>query len=73
MGWRLVEDGTGGFKLRCLWKLRDFKSCVEMINRICNVVEESGHFPDLHLEQPNQVRAELWTSAIGIFPLFITT
>ncbi|ONI24896.1 hypothetical protein PRUPE_2G268000 [Prunus persica] len=27
--------------------------------------EAAGHFPNLHLEQPNQVRAELWTSSIG--------
>lgn len=65
VGWRLVDDGTGQFKLQCLWKLRDFKCSVELINRICKVVENVGHFPDLHLEQPNQLRAELWTSSIG--------
>ncbi|KAI5346749.1 hypothetical protein L3X38_014628 [Prunus dulcis] len=27
--------------------------------------EAAGHFPNLHLEQPNQVRAELWTSSMG--------
>ncbi|KAA0055083.1 hypothetical protein IC582_022134 [Cucumis melo] len=65
VGWKLVDDGSGGLKLQCLWKLRDFKCSVELINRICQVVENVGHFPDLHLEQPNQVRAELWTSSIG--------
>lgn len=60
-----MDDGTGQFKLQCLWKLRDFKCSVELINRICKVVENVGHFPDLHLEQPNQLRAELWTSSIG--------
>ncbi|KGN50323.1 probable pterin-4-alpha-carbinolamine dehydratase, chloroplastic [Cucumis sativus] len=65
VGWKLVDGGRGELKLQCLWKLRDFKCSVELINRICKVVENVGHFPDLHLEQPNQVRAELWTSSIG--------
>ncbi|KAK2454179.1 pterin-4-alpha-carbinolamine dehydratase 2, mitochondrial [Trifolium repens] len=64
LGWRLVnEDGV--LKIRCLWKLRDFKCGVELINRISNVVESAGHFPNIHIEQPNQVRAELWTTSIG--------
>ncbi|KAK6936447.1 hypothetical protein RJ641_033477 [Dillenia turbinata] len=29
------------------------------------VAEAAEHFPNLHLEQPNQVRAELWTASIG--------
>ncbi|KAG6605648.1 putative pterin-4-alpha-carbinolamine dehydratase, chloroplastic, partial [Cucurbita argyrosperma subsp. sororia] len=65
VGWRLVDNGRGQFKLRCLWKLRDFKCCVELINRISNAVDDANHFPDIHLDQPNQVTAELWTSAIG--------
>ncbi|CAN0879535.1 Probable pterin-4-alpha-carbinolamine dehydratase, chloroplastic [Linum grandiflorum] len=67
VGWRLVEE-AGGMKLQCLWKLRDFSSGVELINRIQKVISEgnsAGHFPNLHIEQPNQVRAELWTSSIG--------
>ncbi|XP_004307756.1 PREDICTED: uncharacterized protein LOC101312487 [Fragaria vesca subsp. vesca] len=64
VGWRLI-DGEDGLKLQCLWKLRDYQCGVELINRIYKVVEAAGHFPNLHLEQPNQVRAELWTSSIG--------
>ncbi|KAF2311646.1 hypothetical protein GH714_025543 [Hevea brasiliensis] len=63
-GWRLLDE-EDGLKLQCLWKLRDFKCGVELINRIYKVTESSGHFPNLHLEQTNQVRAELWTSSIG--------
>ena len=67
VGWRLVDDEkVGGLKLQGVWKLRDFKCGVELINRIYGVVEVDGHYPNLHLEQnPNQVRAELWTSSIG--------
>ncbi|KAK1569305.1 hypothetical protein Q3G72_035206 [Acer saccharum] len=64
VGWRLLDE-EGGFKLQCLWKLRDFKCGVELVYRIYKVIEATGHFPNLHLEQPNQVRAELWTSSIG--------
>uniref|UniRef100_A0A2P2J2N7 4a-hydroxytetrahydrobiopterin dehydratase n=1 Tax=Rhizophora mucronata TaxID=61149 RepID=A0A2P2J2N7_RHIMU len=64
VGWRLLDE-EGRLKLQCLWKLRDFKCGVELINRIFKAVESSGHFPDIHLEHPNQVRAELWTSSVG--------
>ncbi|OVA11583.1 Transcriptional coactivator/pterin dehydratase [Macleaya cordata] len=64
VGGRLVDD-AGGLRLQCLWKLRDFKCGIELINRIFNVAEAAGHYPNLHLEQPNQVRAELWTASIG--------
>ncbi|PPR81657.1 hypothetical protein GOBAR_AA39063 [Gossypium barbadense] len=65
VGWRLLDE-EGGLKLQCLWKLRDFKSGVELINRIYKVTEATDHFPSLHLEGPNQVRAELWTASIGL-------
>lgn len=64
IGWRLVNE-DGKLKLQCLWKLRDFECGVELINRIFKAVGSTGHFPNLHLEQSNQVRAELWTSSIG--------
>lgn len=64
VGWRLSNE-SGTVKLQCLWKLKDFKSGEELINRINNVVETTGHLPNLHLEPPNQVRAELWTPSIG--------
>ncbi|KAL6980947.1 Alpha subunit of the F1 sector of mitochondrial F1F0 ATP synthase [Sarracenia purpurea var. burkii] len=64
VGWRLLDE-QGGPRLQCLWKLRDFKCGVQLINRIYKVVEGTAHFPNLHLEQSNQVRAELWTASIG--------
>jgi pterin-4a-carbinolamine dehydratase len=63
LGWRLLDEEVG-LKLQCLWKLRDFKCGVELVNRIYKVTESCGHFPDVHLEQ-NQVRAELWTESLG--------
>ncbi|KAL9273431.1 putative pterin-4-alpha-carbinolamine dehydratase, chloroplastic [Drosera capensis] len=64
VGWRLLEEKEG-LKLQCLWKLRDFKCGIELINRVAKVAEEAGHYPSLHLEEPYHVRAELWTPLIG--------
>ncbi|XP_042489813.1 probable pterin-4-alpha-carbinolamine dehydratase, chloroplastic [Macadamia integrifolia] len=64
VGWRLIEEERS-LKLQCLWKLRDFKCGVELINRIYKAVEATGHYPNLHLEQANQIRAELQTALIG--------
>nr|XP_043632365.1 probable pterin-4-alpha-carbinolamine dehydratase, chloroplastic [Erigeron canadensis] len=64
IGWRLVNE-SGILKLQCLWKLRDFECGVELINRIHKAIGSTGHFPNIQLEQPNQVKAELWTSSIG--------
>ncbi|CAM8968847.1 unnamed protein product [Rhodiola kirilowii] len=64
IGWRLVNEGAG-LRLQCLWKLKDYKSGVELIGRIYNAVESTCHYPTLHLEQPNQIRAELWTASVG--------
>jgi len=61
-----VDNEAGGLKIRCMWKVRDFGCGVELINRIHKVAEASGHYPSLHLESPTQVRAELFTSSIGM-------
>lgn len=58
-------DGEGGMRIQCLWKVRNYGCGVELITRIYHVAEAAGHFPNLHLEQANQVRAELWTASIG--------
>ncbi|KAK4433437.1 putative pterin-4-alpha-carbinolamine dehydratase, chloroplastic [Sesamum alatum] len=64
VGWKIVHE-EGGLKLQGLWKVRDTKCGEELINRITKAVESTGHLPSLHLDAPNQVRAELWTSSIG--------
>ncbi|XP_074562182.1 putative pterin-4-alpha-carbinolamine dehydratase, chloroplastic [Curcuma longa] len=64
VGWRLV-DGEGRMRIQCLWKVRDYGCGVELITRIYHVAEAAGHYPNLLLEQPNQVRAELWTASVG--------
>lgn len=75
VGWRVFEEEQeqeqeqGGnkrvLKIRCVWKLKDYRCGAELISRIARVSEEAGHFPVMHLERNNQVRAELWTEEIG--------
>lgn len=58
-------EEEGGVKLEGLWKVRDEKCGEELINRIRNAVESTGHVLMLQFEAPNQVRAQLWTSSLG--------
>ncbi|KAI0509887.1 hypothetical protein KFK09_010487 [Dendrobium nobile] len=64
VGWRLVESDEG-MKLQCTWRVRNYGCGIELISRIYEALEVSGHYPDLHLEQPNQLTAELWSATIG--------
>ncbi|KAL8539468.1 hypothetical protein ACS0TY_001181 [Phlomoides rotata] len=64
VGWRIVEE-EGGLKLEGSWKVRDEKCGEELMNRIRDAVESTGHVPTLQFEAPNQVRAQLWTSSLG--------
>jgi len=68
IGWRVVEDAKeGGLRLRCLWKVRDSSSGVELMERITDVTENTAHnIPSLHLdESSNQLTAELWSPSVG--------
>lgn len=64
MGWKIVDEG-GALKLEGLWKVRDELCGEELMNRIRNKVESSGHLPTLQFEAPNKVRAQLWTPSVG--------
>ncbi|PKA53295.1 4a-hydroxytetrahydrobiopterin dehydratase [Apostasia shenzhenica] len=64
IGWRILVCKEG-MKIRCMWRVRDYGCGIELITRIYRAVESTGHYPTLHLEQPNQVMAELWTTSVG--------
>ncbi|XP_073293049.1 probable pterin-4-alpha-carbinolamine dehydratase, chloroplastic [Primulina huaijiensis] len=64
VGWRLVRE-EGSLRLQCLWKVRDTNCAEVLISRINRAIESTGLVPTLRIEEPNQVRAELWTSSIG--------
>lgn len=50
---------------RAEWKVRNFKSGLELFERIGAIAESEKHHPDLHLVSYNQVAAELHTHSIG--------
>ncbi|KAJ4784532.1 Transcriptional coactivator/pterin dehydratase [Rhynchospora pubera] len=64
VGWRLVEVDSV-MRLQCEWRLRDAACGEELISRINKVLENTGHYPNISLEQPNIVKAELYTPSIG--------
>ncbi|VFQ77516.1 unnamed protein product [Cuscuta campestris] len=65
VGWRVTNEG-GGLRLQCTWKVRDSDCGTELVKRINQAVEGTGHSSDLLLEQEcGQVRARLWTASVG--------
>ena len=49
----------------CAVQVRNFKSGLELFQRIGAIAEEEGHHPDLHLESWNKVQVVLSTHSIG--------
>ncbi|KAJ7530924.1 hypothetical protein O6H91_14G025000 [Diphasiastrum complanatum] len=63
VGWRIVNI-DGALRLQCNWKLKNFAAGLELFHRIAVVAEAEGHHPDLHLEQWNKAKAEIWSHSI---------
>jgi 4a-hydroxytetrahydrobiopterin dehydratase len=61
-GWRLADEGR---RIRKDWRMKDFRTAIEFINRLAELAEAEGHHPDLHLEEFRKVWIELWTHSIG--------
>ncbi|KAG6545052.1 hypothetical protein Mapa_013746 [Marchantia paleacea] len=64
VGWRLISTEKG-LKIFCEWNLKDFGSGVTLIDRIAVVASSEEHYPELHLERGNKVRAEISSQSIG--------
>jgi 4a-hydroxytetrahydrobiopterin dehydratase len=60
--WRLTANGRG---LRRDWRMKDFATALEFINRVGQLAEQEGHHPDLHLTGYRQVAIEVSTHAVG--------
>lgn len=61
-GWEL--DG-GAKQIRKRWKVADFASALDFLNRVGQLAEQEGHHPDLHLTGYRHVTIELSTHAVG--------
>ncbi|KAK8926402.1 hypothetical protein KSP39_PZI018993 [Platanthera zijinensis] len=64
IGWRLIQSGEG-MKIQCTWRVRDYGCGIELMSRIYKALQGSKHYPDLHLEHPDLVMAELSTASVG--------
>ena len=61
-GWSLSDDATLiTRKIKCA----DFKTAVELLNRIAEIAEQEQHHPDLHVTGYRNLRIDLTTHAIG--------
>lgn len=61
-GWSLSDDATMiTRKVKCA----DFKTAVDLLNRIADVAEAEQHHPDLHITGYRNLQIDLTTHAIG--------
>jgi 4a-hydroxytetrahydrobiopterin dehydratase len=60
--WRITPSGDA---ITRSWKLPDFVSAIELLDRIAQLAEQQQHHPDLHLTGYRHLRVELTTHAIG--------
>lgn len=60
--WHLVADGKS---IRREWKLKDFASGLEFIQKVGELAENEDHHPDIHLVGYRNLTIELSTHAVG--------
>jgi 4a-hydroxytetrahydrobiopterin dehydratase len=61
-GWQVSTDGK---KIRREWRLKNFRSGLDFLNRVGQIAEEENHHPDLHLVGYRNVAIEISTHAVG--------
>ena len=61
-GWELAADGG---RIARRWRVADFATGLDFLNRVGAVAEAEDHHPDLHLTGYRDVRIELSTHAAG--------
>lgn len=60
--WEIVDQGI---KLKRSYKVRNFRSALDYINRVGMLAEAEGHHPDLTVRSYNHVDVTLWTHKVG--------
>ena len=61
-GWTLAQDGKS---IEHSYTLKNFVACVDLINKIKGIAEDEMHHPDLHLTGYKNLKAVLYTHALG--------
>lgn len=64
-GWKVRRNAGGVMCIAYEWKVRNFKSGLELFHRVGRIAELEGHHPDLHLQGYNNAVAEVTTHAAG--------
>jgi 4a-hydroxytetrahydrobiopterin dehydratase len=60
--WKLTADGK---HIRREWRVKDFATALDILNRVGRNAEKEDHHPDLHLTGYRNVAIQLATHAIG--------
>ena len=61
-GWSVGRDGKLLFQE---WRMKDFITAVDLINKITRIAQQQDHHPDIHLTGYRNLRIELATHSIG--------
>ena len=61
-GWVVGDDGKS---IERSLTLKNFVSCVNLINKIKDIAEDEMHHPDLHLTGYKNLKVVLYTHALG--------
>ena len=61
-GWELTHEGD---RIRKDLQVKNFVAGIALFHKVCDLAEEEGHHPDVHLEGYRNVWIEIWTHAIG--------
>lgn len=60
--WEIVESGN---KLKRSFKVRNFRSALDYLNRVGLLAEAEGHHPDIAIRSYNHVDVTLWTHKVS--------
>ncbi|MEQ9408151.1 MAG: 4a-hydroxytetrahydrobiopterin dehydratase [Fuerstiella sp.] len=61
-GWTILSDPD---RITKSWTVRNFVAGLQFFQRVCDLAEEEGHHPDLHLVGYRNVTIDIWTHAIN--------
>lgn len=60
-GWTILN---GPDRITKSWKVKNFVAGMNFFQKVCELAEEEGHHPDLHLVGYRNVTIDIWTHAI---------
>lgn len=60
-GWKVLHNPD---RISKSWTVKNFVSGLQFFQKVCDLAEEEGHHPDLHLVGYRNVTIDIWTHAI---------